>query len=221
VGDGCNLPTYDDIVYNNNGVSSFVKRQQLMGLVSRGGCSWSTKINNLQALTQTNSIFKITGVLIYDNVIYNDTVAPIIQSKPSFLMTSQWHSSQLVPTQRNISMMQDNDLPSSTLSPFMAIYFASHQFGLDLLAKMNGSQSTAPTSNNGAKQYVRLAPYFNDSVQEDNPANSNNSNNGNDNNEGNGTDSSSMDADELFGGGNRGYIAYLVAAVAGIVMGMV
>jgi hypothetical protein len=205
-------------VYNNHGVSSFVKRQQLMGLVSRGGCSWSTKINNLQVLTQTNSIFKITGVLIYDNVIYNDTVAPIIQNKPSVLMTSQWHSSQLVPTQRNISLMQDNDLPTSTVSPFMAIYFASHQFGLDMLAKMNVSQSTASPSSNDVKQYIRLAPYFSDSAQEDNPSNTNNNN---DKNDGNGTDASSMDADELFGGGNRGYIAYLVAAVAGIVMGMV
>lgn len=220
MGDGCNLPTYDSIVYNNHGVSTFVKRQQLMGLVSRGGCSWSTKINNLQTLTQTNSIFKITGVLIYDNVIYNDTVAPIIQSKPSVLITSQWHSSQLVPTQRNISMMQDNDLPASTVSPFMAIYFASHQFGLDMLAKMNVSQSTASPSSNDVKQYIRLAPYFSDSAQEDNPSNTN-TNNSNDNNDGNGTDSSDMDADELFGGGNRGYIAYLVAAVAGIVMGIV
>lgn len=103
----------------------------------------------------------------------------------------------------------------------MAIYFASHEFGLDMLAKIKGSQSIASTSSNGAKMYIRLAPYFSDSAQEDNPSNSNNGNNGNDNNEGNGTDSSSMDADELFGGGNRGYIAYLVAAVAGIVMGMV
>ncbi|KAI8338693.1 hypothetical protein BC941DRAFT_423609 [Chlamydoabsidia padenii] len=215
VGDGCNVPTYDDIVYYNNGVSAFMKRQSLMGLVSRGGCSWSTKINNLQTLVQSNSILTMTGVLIYDNQTYDNTTVPIIQRKPSTLMTSNWQYP--LPAQRNISTMQDNDILSSNMSPFFAVYFSPYQFGLDMLAKMNNTTPGGQSSLN--KQYVQLAPYFDDSVKDDNPSNSNNSNNDN----GNGDDGSfnSMGADDLFGGGNRGYIAYLVASVAGIVMAII
>ncbi|CAO3586356.1 unnamed protein product [Absidia cylindrospora] len=222
MGDGCNVPTYDDILYYNNGViSSFVKRQSLVGLVSRGGCSWSTKINNLQNLVQENSVLSMTGILIYDNTTYTSDVAPIISNKPSILAALEWNSSdQLSPPQRNISHMQDNDIRSSNMQPFMAIYFVPRQFGLDILAKMGINRSQASNNgNNDNTQYVQLAPYFTDSVKDDNPTNSNGSDNSNSN--GNIGNSGDGTFDSLFGDGNRGYIAYLVAAGVAIIMAVI
>jgi hypothetical protein len=217
MGDGCNEPTYDDVLLYNNGViSSFIKRQSLMGLISRGGCSWSTKINNLQNLVQKNSVLKMTGILIYDNTTYTADVAPMIIDKPSYLALLPWNSSDLLsPSQRNISNMQDNDVHSTKIQPFMAVYFVSRQFGLDMLTKMTNNNSQ--TYNNvDNTHYVQLAPYFADSSKNDPP-----NGNGSDNNNSNGNDGNSSDGtfDSLFGDGDRGYIAYLVAAGVAIIMG--
>jgi hypothetical protein len=210
-GDGCNEPTYDDMVYYNNGISSFIKRQPLMGLVARGGCSWSTKINNLQSFVQRNSILDMTAMLIYDNTTFPDNVAPILFAQPSSRSTPAWSSAHLEPTQRNISTMLDNDVHSSNMEPFMAIYFVPRQFGLDMLSKMNSYTDTLDNTANS--RYVRLAPYFTDTAMDDNPV-STSQTNGN-----GGGNSGQTNFDSLFGNGNRGYIAYIVAAGVAIILG--
>jgi hypothetical protein len=212
-GDGCNEPTYDDMIYYNNGISSFIKRQPLMGLVARGGCSWSTKINNLQSFVQRNSILDMTAMLIYDNTTFPDNVAPILFAQPSSRSTPTWNSAHLSPIQRNISAMLDNDVHSSNMEPFMAIYFVPRQFGLDMLAKMNNYTDTLDNTANS--RYVRLAPYFTDTAMDDNPV-STSQTNGN-----GGGNSGQTNFDSLFGNGNRGYIAYIVAAGVAIILGKI
>ncbi|KAI8089626.1 uncharacterized protein BX664DRAFT_333506 [Halteromyces radiatus] len=209
VGDGCMTPSYDDLLNSNyNGISTFIKRQSLIGLVSRGGCSWTTKITNLQNLVQMNSVLSIKALLIYDNVTYADNVTQVIQAKPSNSSTPVWNSAQLTPAQRNISSMPDNDLLATKMTPFFAIYFVPRQFGLEMLGKMNNTN-----------QYIELATFFTNSVMDDNPPGTSTTNNNNNSNGGNGDSNSTIDS--LFGDGNRGYIAYLVAAGVAIILAIV
>lgn len=162
----------------------------------------------------------MTGILIYDNTTFSDTMVPILSNQPSSFSTPTWNSTQLMPTQRNISTMLDNDVHSSNMEPFMAIYFVPRQFGLDMLAKMDNStgissQSSLDNSgdNSANSRYVRLAPYFSDSAMNDNPVSTSQTNGDGGGNSGQTT------FDNLFGNGNRGYIAYIVAAGVAIILG--
>ncbi|CAO3588392.1 unnamed protein product [Absidia cylindrospora] len=199
-GNGCHNMTFAMLAIYNHGLSGFIKRQPVMGLVERGGgCTWSTKLNTMKSLVMENANLDMTGVLIYDN--NNNDNASMIRLLPSQLGPTQWNTSI---GQRNISTMVDNDLNTNTL--FMAVYYIPHAFAQDMLGKMNNTNS----------HYVMLAPYFIDGVMDDNPSNSNSNGNNSDSSDDNGAGT-----DSLFGTGNRGYIAYLVAAGAAIIMAII
>lgn len=139
-------------------------------------------------------MLRITGILIYDNTTWE---VPIITSQPSNRSTPVWNSTLLVPVQRNISLMKDNDVKS--LQPFIAVYFVPRLFALDMLSKMNNSQQS----------FVQLAPLF---TNVDMPVSSNGDDGPN--------DSGNATFDSFWGGGmNRGYIAYIVAAGVAIIVG--
>ncbi|ORX48036.1 hypothetical protein DM01DRAFT_1135021 [Hesseltinella vesiculosa] len=203
LGDACNIKNYNDVqALNNFSIQQFTVSQNLMGLVSRGGCdSWQVKLNNIQSLGQ---FFQLTGVLLYDNVTYPQS--QLIQHNPSTTNTPTWPSS-FDPPQRNISLMLDNDLRN--YSSYLAVYFAPNEFGTAMLGKLN-AYSFGPTVSIAQQQYVQMATYFQEQAMTDNPSPTSSSNG-----------SSSDGGGSLFDTfvGNRGYIAYLVAAGAAIVFG--
>ncbi|ORZ11450.1 hypothetical protein BCR42DRAFT_356919 [Absidia repens] len=205
-GDGCHNLTFATIASYNNGLSAFIKRQPVMGLVTRGGgCTWSTKLNTMKSLVMENANLDMTGVLIYDdnnNATTGD--ASIIRVLPSQLGPTHWNTSMA--PQRNVSSMLDNDLSNNAGTLFMAVYYIPYAFAQEMLGKMNNTNS----------HYVMLAPYFFDGMMDDNPSNSNTNGNNSDS-----TDDNGVGTDNIFGAGNRGYIAYLVAAGAAIIMAII
>ncbi|KAI8063878.1 hypothetical protein BC940DRAFT_99569 [Gongronella butleri] len=211
LGDACSTPSYDDVqaLNNNSIISSFVKAQPLMGLVARGGrCdSWLTKVNNVQAL---GHYYQISGILLYDNATYGNNAGSFtLQHLPSDASPPQWVNKTLDPPARNISNMPDNDLHG--FSSYLAVYFAPHDFGMAMLDKV-ASYSFGVQVPSNQQKYVQVAAYFQEQTMADNPSPSA-SNNAN----------SQSNNDDFFNNSidNRGYIAYLVAAGAAIILGFV
>ncbi|KAI8071440.1 hypothetical protein BC940DRAFT_294460 [Gongronella butleri] len=113
----------------NNGTFNskpILQGMRKLALVQRGGCLWSQKLANVNALS-LNANLSVVSILLYDN-----TTAP---SQPTFNLTDMSGMSWSVPayasplpTSSNISFMQDNDLPPSGPTR-LNIYYVSNDFG--------------------------------------------------------------------------------------------
>lgn len=123
LGDACNETTIDDVqrLNGNLATSPSMMSQPSIGLVRRGGrcLKWSDKIANVQSLSSSYQL-QITGMIIYDNILYNETT--FIQESTDDMSYPTWPT-QTLPTYRNISYMTDENIIDAR-STFLAVYFA-------------------------------------------------------------------------------------------------
>lgn len=103
-------------------------------------------------------------MLIYDNQSITASSPPL----PGYLLSPATgttsplpYSSTQVPSIYNISQMDDNDIKNQAvlLNQPDEIYFVSNDYGLDLLAALESTYSTAtPNTKNAPSVYVFLVP---------------------------------------------------------------
>ncbi|KAI8145992.1 hypothetical protein BJV82DRAFT_602989 [Fennellomyces sp. T-0311] len=202
-GDGCPQTTINDVqqLNGNTATSPSMMSQPSIALIQRGGrCDlWSDKINHTQSLSEAFEL-NIGAALLYDNMTYD--ASGFVQLNTENGSYPTWSSP--LPASRDIRNMTDNDIISSVSNVFIAVYFSPNHYGRVLL-DMIRQYTTTPTTD--LKQhYVQLTMFFSEttfSVDD-----------GRDN------DGDRSDIWSVFTG-ERGYLAYLIAAGAALILGIV
>ncbi|KAG2221455.1 hypothetical protein INT45_004996, partial [Circinella minor] len=226
-GDGCPQTTIEDIqtLNGNTATSPSMMSQPSIALVERGGrCNlWSDKINHTQAISKIYNL-NIGAVLLYDNMIYNGSSSNgsssasaegLVQLNTNNGSYPTWSTHSLEPPSRNIHSMTDNDISNSNGSQnsdsvFMAIYFGSNHYGRVLKDMVHKYTSTP--SNSMHQYYIQLTFFFAETTftTTENQPNGSGGENGNGNND-------NSDMWTVFTG-ERGYLAYLIAAGAALIL---
>ncbi|CAO3610751.1 unnamed protein product [Cunninghamella blakesleeana] len=214
-GDACNVPSVSDILsYNKNATfSQFIAAQSITALISRGGCdSWFKKVSNLQTFAYYNTQYQLRSVIIYDNnTEFDNNVIQLVTKNQNDPTQPQWENSTLYPISRNISSMHDNDISHNNTNSnqiTLSVYFVPNIYGTYLINTLNDIYSTS-------SQYLQIGPYFVNKVFTDQDFN------GNGNSGGNGGGNNNWGDGGLLGFGHKGNIAYIVAAVAAVVLAIV
>lgn len=126
-GDACEATTIEDIqrLNGNLATSPSMMSQPSLAIVQRSGrCQpWSEKISTVQSLSKTYSL-QITGIMIYDHLLYNDTA--FIQEQTSDPSYPTWSTTHL-PDYRNIDYMKDENVIDHKTT-FVAVYFVPKSY---------------------------------------------------------------------------------------------
>jgi hypothetical protein len=206
MGDGCSQTTIQDIDRLNGGTttSPSMMSQPSFGLVQRGGrCKlWSEKISTIQSLSDAHNL-DITGVLIYDDILYNDT--HYIKENTSDASYPTWPSNTL-PDERNISLMTDEN-QINLQSTFVAVYFIPRSYANYL----NETFLRQTLQTNATKQtYLQLTFSLQESsfITYSKPGTASN------------TSSDDNARDDIWGNDDkRNYIIYTIPAVVVVLLG--
>jgi hypothetical protein len=178
--------------------------QPSFGLVQRGGrCKlWSEKISTIQSLSDAHNL-DITGVLIYDDILYNDT--HYIKENTSDASYPTWPSNTL-PDERNISLMTDEN-QINLQSTFVAVYFIPRSYANYL----NETFLRQTLQTNATKQtYLQLTFSLQESsfITYSKPGTASN------------TSSDDNARDDIWGNDDkRNYIIYTITAVVVVLLG--
>jgi hypothetical protein len=126
-GDGCQGTTIDDIqrLNGNLATSPSMMSQPSLAIVQRSGrCQpWSEKIATIQSLSKAYSL-QITGIMIYDHLLYNDTT--FIQEHTDDPSYPTWPAIHL-PNYRNIEYMHGENIIDRKTT-FVAVYFVPRSY---------------------------------------------------------------------------------------------
>ncbi|KAI9264383.1 hypothetical protein BDA99DRAFT_56208 [Phascolomyces articulosus] len=198
--------------------------QPSIALIGRGGrCNyWSDKINHTQALSEVYNL-NIGAALVYDNMTYGPgSSTELVQLKTDNGSYPTWpDNGALQPQGRDIRYMADNDIvdnngsneSGASDSTFMAVYFGPNHYGR-VLQDMIHNYTTTPSSSM-QQYYVQLTFFFAETTFTTTENEPNNGNGGNGNN-----DDGRSDMWTVFTG-ERGYLAYLIAAGAALILDQV
>ncbi|KAI9311408.1 hypothetical protein BX666DRAFT_1998078 [Dichotomocladium elegans] len=196
-GDSCPGTSIGDIqsLNGNTATSPSMMSQPSVALIQRSGrCErWSDKISTTQSLSSTYRL-NIGAVLIYDNRSSSDVA--IIRELPSNASYPTWAAP--LPQERDASRMSDNNVAQSLGNVFVAVYFVPNAYGLALKDMVRNYTSTP--SGSLKQRYVQIATYFHETTITTA-----------DNNDP--TPSGDSDGAWSIFSGNKGYIAYLIAAI--------
>jgi hypothetical protein len=216
LGDACNGMTMDDVekLNGNWATSASILSQPSIGLVQRGGrcLKWSEKIQNTQALASAYQL-QLTGIVIYDNILYNDT--NYIQEDTNNASYPTWPT-QALPDNRNINLMTEENVIDKG-STFLAVYFVPCSY----MNFLNQTLLQKTFVRNGTKQsYTQLTFSLSENhfVTSSDPALSSTSYYSNGNTSSSDTDG---DGDDDGDDDKRNYIIYSVTAAAVIIVGKV
>ena len=123
--------------------------QPSIALVKRGGrCTkWSEKTAIVQDLSNSHRL-QITGIVIYDNIMYNDT--NFIQQNTNDASYPTWPS--ILPRERDINFMtSENDINKG--KTFLAVYFVPQSY----VEFLNATLLQRTLQKNGTRQsYAQL-----------------------------------------------------------------
>ncbi|KAI9479556.1 hypothetical protein BDB00DRAFT_176374 [Zychaea mexicana] len=209
-GDGCAETTISDIqsFNGNTATSPSMMSQPSIALIQRGGrCTlWSDKIDHTQAISEQYDL-NVGAALLYDNMTYSSTEFVQLDTENGSYPT--WTNESL-PSERNIHQMADNDISPSADTVFMAVFFAPNNYGR-VLQDMIQNYTSTPTSSM-QQYYVQLTMFFAETTfstggQADGDGSGSN-----------GGDDGRSDMWTVFTG-ERGYLAYLIAAGAALILG--
>ncbi|KAI7863069.1 hypothetical protein BDF14DRAFT_1847529 [Spinellus fusiger] len=210
MGDACANTTLMELDARNGNTTTgpSMMSQPSIGLIRRGGgcSSWSEKINTVQALSQAYRL-RVSAVILYDNTSYNDTL--IVSESTTNKSFPIWNSSVL-PPERNISFMPENDVDLQTT--FVAVYFVPFVYGSQLLEKIKQTFTIV----NNQQQHLQLTMFLRETSfsPEEGAGDTNSRTNYPSDN-----DTTQDDVWSLFSG-DRKYVAYLVVSIAVIVIGV-
>lgn len=199
-GDGCPGTTISDIegLNGNWATSPSMMSQPSIALVKRGGrcATWSDKIAAVQDLSNAYSL-QVTGIVIYDNNTYNDTV--MIKENTTDPSYPTWSSP--LPAERNIrNMTSENIIDTGTT--FVAVYFVPQNY----IQSLNESLIQNTFQKNGSLQAYTQLMFFlqEDSFSLDDPDDSDSNSNSN---------SGGLDDEK------RNYIIYSITGAVVLILG--
>ncbi|KAI9243666.1 hypothetical protein BDA99DRAFT_529980 [Phascolomyces articulosus] len=137
---------------NNNLRWSIVPTAPSIALIQRGDCNWSEKLEVARNISMTNNL-NLTAILIYNNATRNTSTKEYHLYTQETLQRSSYVYSDALPSDRNISFMNDNDLMGRTDLP-MPIYFAPASYGNQFIQFLANNTNT----NSQTKVLWQLTP---------------------------------------------------------------
>ncbi|KAG2215465.1 hypothetical protein INT45_001825 [Circinella minor] len=132
---------------NNNLRWGMIPRTPTIALIRRGHCNWSEKIQVAHTISTSNNM-RLSAILIYNN---ETTDAGSYQLYNRNDLGQSFVYRDPLPSNRNISFMNDNDLMSSTTNLPMSVYFAPASYANQFI-------SNKSNENTDTKVFWQLTP---------------------------------------------------------------